>query len=80
MLAGELTLMRGIGMRVIKMGELPTETSYEFVCRSCKSTIIAKQHEGELVFDQRDGNFVRFVCPVEGCGCNANTVQASFFK
>lgn len=51
-------------MRIIKQGNLPEDRPYQTVCRNCNTEFEFLQKEAELVFDQRDGNFLKIKCPV----------------
>ena len=51
-------------MEIIARGKLPSEGEAEWTCRHCKSELRSKKSEGKLEHDQRDGDFVRCVCPV----------------
>lgn len=51
-------------MDIIRKGQIPEEVSVTWTCTKCRSEIRAQRSEGEEHHDQRDGNFVTFVCPV----------------
>lgn len=53
-------------MEIIERGEPPEEKLYTAKCHRCKSLLRFKQSEGVVTHDQRDGSFVRVICPV--CG------------
>lgn len=64
-------------MKIIKVGKKPEDKEYEFTCPKCKSILSAKLSEGKITYDQRDGNFVTFICII----CNSNCyVDLKFFK
>lgn len=64
-------------MRVIKRGILPSERKTEWTCGTCKSIVESTQNEGEYISDQREGDCVKFECPV----CKRfNYVAVSRFK
>jgi uncharacterized protein with PIN domain len=50
-------------MRIIKQGKLPEEKEYECTCRYCKTEFAFRQGEAETVYDQRDGNSLKILCP-----------------
>ncbi len=53
-------------MKVIKRGEIPEAKPIHVDCRNCRSEIEFVPIEVKRVFDQRDGDFYQFECPV--CG------------
>ena len=53
-------------MKVIKRGEVPETKPLNAPCRNCQSEIEFVPMEVKRVFDQRDGDFYQFDCPV--CG------------
>jgi len=52
--------------RILIQGALPADRYYVLDCKICKSVIEFQAKEGKLVGD-RDGDFLRFQCPV--CQC-----------
>ncbi len=64
-------------MEIIKRGKLPSAGKAEWTCRNCKSKIRSKKYEGKLEHDQRDGDFVRCVCPV--CS-HENCIAVELYK
>lgn len=54
-------------MRITRMGRLPEDKEYSFVCAKCDTIAEAKKSEGRLVYDNRDGNALVFICPL--CKC-----------
>ena len=60
-------------MKIIKQGSLPEDRPYRSVCRRCNAEFEFLEKEGEVVFDQRDGNFVKIKCPC--CGENCTHAQ-----
>ena len=55
-----------MAIQVLKVGVLPTEVKYHFVCYNCKTEFIATRGDGRFAYDQRDGDFVSVKCPT--CG------------
>jgi len=51
-------------MRIIKEGKRPEDELYEFHCGNCGTIFEIKQSEGKIIYDQRDGNFLTYSCPV----------------
>lgn len=51
-------------MKIIKQGKIPENKSHQWTCNNCKSVIESCLKEGKITYDQRDGDFVRFSCPV----------------
>jgi hypothetical protein len=64
-------------MKIISRGVPQKEKEAEWSCDDCRSRISSKQEEGKTTYDQRDGNFVTFICPV--CSFK-NHVNLSKFK
>jgi RNase P subunit RPR2 len=63
-------------MKIIKHGVKPSDRKREINCTKCESIIEVQRSEGTLTYDQRDGDFITFVCPV--CG-NKIHVAANLF-
>jgi len=42
---------------------MPKEKKCQWTCTNCGAVIEARQKEGKVVCDQRDGNYVTFRCP-----------------
>jgi hypothetical protein len=59
-------------MRIIKEGKKPSEKEYEFTCRLCGTIFIAFRGECEFEHDQRDGDFLLYVCPVCSTPCTTD--------
>ena len=51
-------------MKVIKRGEIPETKPLNVTCNNCHSEIEFLPMEVKRVFDQRDGDFYQFDCPV----------------
>ena len=49
-------------IQVLKVGVLPTEVKYHFMCGNCKTEFVATREDGLLV-DDRDGAFLSVKCP-----------------
>lgn len=50
-------------MRIIKPGKPESERLFTGTCRNCGCQVEFKQHEGEVIRDQRDGDYIRLNCP-----------------
>jgi len=53
-------------IKVIRKGTPPEETPIQVECRRCRSVLEFVPASVKRVFDQRDGDFYQFLCPV--CG------------
>jgi ribosomal protein S27E len=51
-------------VEVITRRTPPNDRVYEVTCTTCKSDLRFKRQEGELLRDQRDGDFLEIKCPV----------------
>lgn len=51
-------------MDVIKKGKLPEDNVYLGSCHHCGTVVKFMRSEGELVFDQRDGDYIEIECPL----------------
>lgn len=51
-------------MEIIKEGKLPEDKEAEGTCNRCDTVIFVTRGEGEVVHDQRDGDYVVYRCPV----------------
>ena len=51
-------------MKIIEYGNDPDKVERRWTCRNCKSIIESALSEGSVTYDQRDGNYVTFDCPV----------------
>ena len=56
-------MVKEIQMKVLKHGKLPEKKKCEWTCKNCLARVEAMKKEGEMLYDQRDGNAVIFVCP-----------------
>ena len=59
-------------INVIKRGVVPELEPMQVTCRKCKSVLEFVPAAVKRVFDQRDGDFYSFDCPV----CNATVTKA----
>ena len=62
-------------MKIIKKGVIPSD-AYKMECRYCKAVFEFTKSETNVVFDQRDGNFMQLKCPCCSKDLTCN-VQAS---
>ena len=62
-------------MKIIKKGVIPSD-AYKMECRYCKAVFEFTKSETNVVFDQRDGNFMKLKCPCCSKDLTCN-VQAS---
>lgn len=54
----------GGGMKIIKHGEIPELVPMRATCSHCHAEVEFVAAEVKRVFDQRDGDFYQFDCPV----------------
>lgn len=54
-------------MRIIRKGKLPSNVVLQCTCRNCKTVFEFEAWEAEVVNDQREGDFFRITCPLQGC-------------
>ena len=54
----------GGGVKIIKRGEIPELAPMQATCNHCKTEVEFVAAEVKRVFDQRDGDFYQFDCPV----------------
>ncbi len=59
-------------MRIIKEGIHPNEIVHQGTCTTCKTEVEFKRSEGEVVYDQRDGDYVKVACPICGGTITSN--------
>ena len=52
-----------MSIQVLKVGVLPTEVKYHFMCGNCKTEFVATRDDGLLVDGPRDGAFLSVRCP-----------------
>ncbi len=50
-------------MEIIERGKLPEEREFYGTCSHCKTKFKCKKKEGDFFEDQRDGPFLRVICP-----------------
>jgi hypothetical protein len=50
-------------VRIIKPGKPEAERLFTASCRNCGAQFEFRHHEGEVVRDSRDGDFIRINCP-----------------
>lgn len=51
-------------IEITKRGMLPKEIVYDGKCNHCKTEFRFSEDEGEVVYDQRDGDYVKIDCPL----------------
>lgn len=51
-------------MKIIERGEHPKNKLYTVKCKQCGTKFEFEAHEGHVVRDQRDGDFIQINCPV----------------
>lgn len=59
-------------MNIIKQGVLPQEKVHQVTCRTCSTVFEFSKAEAQLVFDQRDGNYLKVNCPLCGNSCTTS--------
>lgn len=50
-------------MKILKQGRMEAERLFQGTCRNCDCQVEFKHHEGEVIRDHRDGDFIRVNCP-----------------
>ncbi len=58
-------------MKILKKGILPKDKTYTVSCGNCHTKFQFKQHEGEIIEDDRDGDYITIKCPI--CKGHVNT-------
>ncbi len=53
-----------MAIEIIRRGIPAAEITYFTTCRSCGSDLSFKKADGQVVFDHRDGDFIKIACPV----------------
>jgi DNA-directed RNA polymerase subunit RPC12/RpoP len=56
-------------MKTIKQGKLPEEKEHVATCRKCGTEFSFLEKEGQMIFDQRDGNYITIKCPYCNIDC-----------
>ena len=51
-------------MKIIRHGKIPQEKECQSECHNCKTLFSLTIAEGELVYDQRDGDYIKTNCPL----------------
>jgi len=65
-------------MKVVEKGKKKkADRTHQWSCRECCAVIESSVKEGNIVYDQRDGNTITFICPE--CG-EKNWIGLSLFK
>lgn len=59
-------------MKIITRGRVPEERTYRFECTHCRTVFEAIQRECQYISDQRDGDCMRYNCPVCTRACYAS--------
>lgn len=50
-------------MKIMRPGKVEAERLFKVTCRNCDCQFEFKHHEGEVIRDQRDGDYIRINCP-----------------
>lgn len=50
-------------MKIIKPGKPEAERLFEATCNNCGCIVEFKHSEGQVIYDQRDGDYIRINCP-----------------
>lgn len=58
-------------MRILSRGQRPEDTIHQGTCNTCGTRVEFTRAEGEITYDQRDGDFVRVNCPCCGGGISS---------
>lgn len=53
-------------MEIIFRGQEPHKKVHTGTCTNCKTRVRYEEWEGTIVYDQRDGDYIKVPCPV--CG------------
>jgi RNase P subunit RPR2 len=56
-------------MKIIERGTLPSEREWKAMCTNCRTRFECLESEGHVESDQREGTYLRVVCPVCGNSC-----------
>ena len=59
-------------IKIIKQGIDPKDYTYAHKCYECDTIFTFQKTDFETVYDQRDGDFLRIVCPVCKDQCCVN--------
>lgn len=59
-------------MKIIKRGTPRSERVFIMNCNNCGTTFEIKYSEGRVVYDQRDGDYIKCGCPV----CQSDVTHA----
>lgn len=50
-------------MKILKPGRREADRLFKGTCSSCGCQIEFHQHEGQIIRDSRDGDYIRINCP-----------------
>lgn len=51
-------------MKILERGTKPTNKVYTVRCTHCRTKFEFARHEGKVIYDQREGDFIMIACPV----------------
>lgn len=54
-----------LAMKILKPGRI--EVEHRGQCGTCKCKVQFEHREGEVMSDQRDGDYIRVKCPTRKC-------------
>jgi len=63
---------------ITKQGTPPSKRPYNGTCGYCKTQYKCLQEDGDVIFDQRDGDFLRIKCPSCGKPANAYPLRGGY--
>lgn len=56
-------------MKIITRGQIPEDRVFRFECLRCRTVFEASRRECQYISDQRDGDALRYNCPVCTAAC-----------
>ncbi len=60
-------------MKIIEEGILAANKVHRQRCTKCKALYEFQTHEGRIVHDNRDGDYIVTICPTQGCDARNST-------
>lgn len=52
-----------MAVKIIRQGKNPKDIEREGECNNCHTVFTFTRADAEIVYDQRDGDFLRIACP-----------------
>lgn len=53
-----------MAIKIIKQGQVPAKREFVAKCINCKTEVEFLQEDGEVISDQRDGDYISIRCPM----------------